>query len=250
MTSCIRWTFVICNFVFLVAGAIAFGIGVWGVVEGTDYDAITGSETVSAAALLLVGGIVTFAVASVGIIGACGMWRPLLLIYAIAVALIIILEFVAAIVAFVFVDEITDQIRENMEDAIRDYRFNSTDEDFDEDVNDVVNRVQDTFECCGVDNATDWFSINGNFTRDNGNQPPASCNCDLSDSDCSQFTVNGNTFSAWSEGCLQQLEDNLEPVGIAIGVLAIIFAVIEALLILMALGLFCRVYMAKRQSVV
>ena len=52
-------------------------------VEGSDYDAITGSETISAAALLLVGGIVTFIVASVGILGACAMWRPLLLIVSI-----------------------------------------------------------------------------------------------------------------------------------------------------------------------
>ena len=49
-------------------------------VVGTDYDVITGSDTVSAAALLLVGGIVTFVVATVGIIGACAMWRPLLII--------------------------------------------------------------------------------------------------------------------------------------------------------------------------
>ena len=61
-------------------GAIAFAIGVWGVVVGSDYDVITGNETVSAAALLLVSGIVTLSVAALGIVGACGMWRPLLVI--------------------------------------------------------------------------------------------------------------------------------------------------------------------------
>jgi hypothetical protein len=59
-----------------------------------------------------------------------------------------------------------------------------------------------------------------------------------------------NRYVVISQGCLEELEDNLEPVGIAVGVLAIIFAIIEVLLILMALGLCCRVYMAKRQSVV
>jgi hypothetical protein len=231
-----------------VVGAIAFGIGVWGVVEGTDYDAITGDETVSAAALLLVGGIVTFAVASVGIVGACGMCRPLLFIYALAVAVIIILEFVAAILAFVFVDEITDQIRENMEEAIMDYRFNSSAADFDEDNNDVVDRVQNTFDCCGIDNATDWRTFNLIFFNANGGQPPASCSCTSPGTGgCMRFE---DSYNAWSVGCLEELEDNLEPVGIAVGVLAIIFAIIEVLLILMALGLCCRVYMAKRQSVV
>lgn len=61
-------------------GAIAFAIGVWGVVVGRDYDTVTGSETVSAAALILVGGLVTMAVSFVGIVGACAMWRPLLVI--------------------------------------------------------------------------------------------------------------------------------------------------------------------------
>jgi hypothetical protein len=127
-----------------VLGAIAFAIGVWGIVVGTDYDVITGSETVSFAALLLVGGIVTFIVASIGIIGACAMWRPLLLIYIIALVVIIILEFVAAILAFVFVDTISDEVRERMEDAIVDYRFNRTSEGFDNDVNTAVDNVQET----------------------------------------------------------------------------------------------------------
>lgn len=63
-----------------MVGAIAFAIGVWGVVVGSDYSVITGDETVSAAALLLVGGVITFAVAAIGIVGACAMWKPLLLI--------------------------------------------------------------------------------------------------------------------------------------------------------------------------
>jgi hypothetical protein len=36
-----------------------------------------------------------------------------------------------------------------------------------------------------------------------------------------------NRYVVISQGCLEELEDNLEPVGIAVGVLAIIFAIIE-----------------------
>ena len=54
---------------------------------GTDYDVITGSDTVSFAALLLVGGVITFIVAAVGIVGACAMWRPLLIIVSLSLSL-------------------------------------------------------------------------------------------------------------------------------------------------------------------
>ena len=49
-------------------------------VEGREYDVVTGDDTLSAAVLLLVGGFITMIVAFVGIVGAIGMWRPLLLI--------------------------------------------------------------------------------------------------------------------------------------------------------------------------
>lgn len=49
-------------------------------VEGREYDVVTGSDTLSAAVLLLVGGFITMIVAVVGIVGAFGMWRPLLFI--------------------------------------------------------------------------------------------------------------------------------------------------------------------------
>jgi hypothetical protein len=236
--------------VLQVVGAVAFAIGVYGIVMGSDFDVITGDDVVSAAAILLVGGIVTFIVATIGVIGACAMWRPLLLIYAISVAVIVILEFVAAIIAFVFVDTITDEIRDNMEGAISDFRFNSSFEGYDSDVNNAIETVQETFECCGVDNATDWYTFNRPAFIANGGEPPF-CDCDLSDDDnCRQYTVAGFSFTAWEDGCAQRLEDNLETVGIAIGVLSIIFAVIEVLLILMALGLCCCIYSAHRQGVV
>ena len=41
------------------------------------------------------------------------------------------------------------------------------------------------------------------------------------------LVITNHLISIKFQGCLQQLEDNLEPVGIAIGVLAIIFAIIE-----------------------
>jgi hypothetical protein len=81
-TNCVRWFFVICNFVFLGLGAITTGIGVWGLVVGSegDYDVITGNNTLSTAAVLLAAGVITLLIAALGICGAWGMWRPILIV--------------------------------------------------------------------------------------------------------------------------------------------------------------------------
>lgn len=250
-TKCVRWAFVIFNVVFMVFGAIAFSIGVWGAVVGSTYEVITGSDAVSAAALLVVGGVITMVIAAVGIIGACGMWRPLLVIYAIFVVIVIIFEFVAAVLAFIFVENITERIDDNMRDAIRDYEFDGS-----SDTNTAVENVQDLFDCCGADNATDWVSLNPDAVRANNNVPPADCTCSLDEDGCILFenVMIGNgsliSFNAWEDGCVSLLEENLEPVGIAIGVIAIIFAAIESVLAMMALCLCCCIYSARRQAVV
>ena len=100
-----------------------------------------------------------------------------------------------------------------MKDAIQDYHVNSDDPDHESDVNDAVEGVQETvcetfllsfwnpyimsssmhaplpplslsmhcieitllpqFDCCGVDNATDWLRFNNASVLQNDNIPPA-----------------------------------------------------------------------------
>ena len=76
-----------------VLGAVTLSIGIWGLVVGSegDYDVITGNNTISAAAVLLAAGIITFLIATIGIIGAWGMWRPLLIIVSRIIASIVII---------------------------------------------------------------------------------------------------------------------------------------------------------------
>lgn len=59
-----------------------FAGGAWllYVGEENDYDVITGSSIVSGAALLVLAGGVALVVSAVGMVGAFGMWRPILII--------------------------------------------------------------------------------------------------------------------------------------------------------------------------
>ena len=64
-----------------VISLAVFALGAWllYVREENDYDVITGSGSiVSGAALLLLGGGVAIVVSALGMVGAYGLWRPVL----------------------------------------------------------------------------------------------------------------------------------------------------------------------------
>ena len=56
------------------------GGGIYLVIVGRTYAFITGSEYASGAPLLIVCGVVTLVIAIIGVIAACGLWWPLMLI--------------------------------------------------------------------------------------------------------------------------------------------------------------------------
>ncbi len=64
-------------------GLTLLGIGIWLVVVANDQEeaeTITGDSYVAGGALLIVSAIVTIAICAVGVIGAIGLFRPLLVI--------------------------------------------------------------------------------------------------------------------------------------------------------------------------
>ena len=67
-------------FQLFAAGIVGLGSYLIHLGEENDYSVITGSNIVSGAALLIVGGVITLSVSAIGIIGACGLWKPILFI--------------------------------------------------------------------------------------------------------------------------------------------------------------------------
>lgn len=250
LTNCTRVFFILlnCIFVLFAAAIVALGSYLLYLGEENDYSVITGSNIVSGAALLLVAGVITLTVTAVGIVGACGMWRPLLFIYIVSVVVMVAMFIAAGVLGFVFRDEVTDELDERMTDAVKDYRTDESDEGYNEDVNDVVAYFQETFECCGVNSSVDWFTFNPNVTHEGGNKPPRECLCDIGeDDDCVNFNFTYSPpeslveqradYNAWDRGCLDRVEDNLTAIAISVGVLGIIVAMIGLIGILFSICL-------------
>ena len=256
-TNCTRIVFILLNIAFLVLGAAIAGVAGWLIYlgEDNDYSVITGHTLVSGAALLLTAGIVTVVISGVGIVGSCGMWRPLLFIYILIIFFVALIEIAAGITGLVLRDQVANEVKDRMMSAVEDYRYSSSSSDYRRDVNNVVGHVQRTFECCGVNSSRDWFMLNENVTDAEGGRPPRSCQCTVGrQSHCAEFNftyippgsqVERNVeYEAWNRGCLTFVRDNLTTVAIAMGTLGFVVAAIELLGVALAIGLF--VCIAKR----
>ena len=258
-TNCARIVFILLNLFFVLIGAALAGVAGWLIYlgEDNDYSVITGHTLVSGAALLLTAGVITIFIAAVGIVGSCGMWRPLLFVYILMIIFAALIEIAAGITGLVLRDQVANEVKDRMTDAMEDYRASSSADDYRRDVNNVVGYVQRTFECCGVNSSVDWFMVNPNATVAEGNRPPRSCGCTVGrQSHCAQFNFTyippGSQeerqalYQAWNRGCLSYVRDNLATLAITMGALGFAVAAVELLGVALAIGLF--VCIAKRSN--
>lgn len=267
----VRFGFIFLNAFFVVLGIIDLALGIYVVVEASEYDdaeSITGENVVAGGAILIVSGIITILLCGGGIIGAIFKNRPILIVYSIILTIIIILQIVSAIIGFVNADNLSDEVEENFEQAIEDYRAEEQD-DYDSTAADAVDYLQEELECCGVTNYTDYIRFNLDFFCDNNTAnsfqfgPPDSCRCvvaeepDMENStDCKLFVstscadLGPITFEVWTDGCLDTLEDIFEAYSIILGVIGIIFAILEIIGIVLAILLVVFITSGRTEKVV
>lgn len=73
---------------------------------------------------------------------------------------------------FTWIWQDNDLIRSDLQRALGNY-YNDTTEGYDEPLNDAVDFIQETLECCGITNYTDW--INTTFFDDTDRLPSSCC---------------------------------------------------------------------------
>ena len=157
----IKWIFIIFNAFFAICGLILIGFG--GYLVGTNYSTLGfGGNLVGAGVLLIICGLVTFALAVFGAIGGLFQLRPFLVIFAIALIILVVIEVIAAILVFAFGSSIIVVFRDLMNQYGTD---NATRE--------AIDNVQNNFNCCGASSPDDWR--NTPYYRQNNEQLPPSC---------------------------------------------------------------------------
>ncbi|XP_077569750.1 CD151 antigen-like [Stigmatopora nigra] len=216
-TICLKYLLITFNFLFWLAGGVVMAVGVWTLVEKSDYISLLPSMTYAASAYILVlaGAIVMVT----GVLGCCATFkeqRSLLRVYFVLLLCIFLLEILAGVLAYIYYRQLNEELKENLrETMIQKYEQKTH-----EHVTSAVDKLQQEFKCCGSNNSSDWEeSVWIRSDDGNGRVVPDSC-CKTPSEKCGRGGHPSNIYKV-EGGCISKLEkfiqDHLKIIG-AVGI--------------------------------
>ncbi|GFO05594.1 tetraspanin [Plakobranchus ocellatus] len=220
--KCVKYLLFLFNLIFVLAGIGLVAAGAYVKIKLDQYYDFFGNDYMGPGILLIVVGVFIFILA---FFGCCGAYKEnycLTMTFAVFLGIIFILEISGGIAAFVLRDDIESEIEQVLSDAQKNY--NTTGHDG---VTSAWDKLQEEFDCCGVQNFSDWKSVLPN-------KPPASC-CkeDVTDDQCSGRSYT-NTVPIYTEGCRASFEKYLKDKVAIIGGVGIGLAFVQVVGILFA----------------
>ncbi|XP_071752617.1 CD151 antigen [Centroberyx gerrardi] len=201
-TVCLKYLLFIFNVLFWLAGGAVLAVGVWTVVEKSEYISLLNSGYYSASAYILIaaGAIVVVT----GIIGCCATlkeMKSLLIVYFILLFCIFLLEVVAGVLAYINYQELDEELRQNLRETMQQ-KYQQPGE---ESITQAVDKLQQEFKCCGSKNSSDWSASVWIQAVENKRLVPDSC-CKTPTDYCGQRDHPSNIYKV-EGGCIMKLED-------------------------------------------
>ena len=207
LTTCpkiVKWAFVVFNIFLGALGIVLFALGVRvvTVTASVPPQSVAGQDSlltmlvIAGGVLHFICGIVIFALAVVGVLGAVIQARLLLVIYATMLSAITVIQFIGVIVPLVALSpsaNLTPILSSLLTQFIRGYTLPPANAG----QNDFIDNIQNTSSCCGVNNATDWME--SPLFIDRGILPPSCCSF-LFGSDCML-----NSTNIHESGCITRI---------------------------------------------
>ncbi|CAJ1056584.1 CD151 antigen [Xyrichtys novacula] len=221
-TICLKYLLFLFNILFWLAGGAVLAVGVWTLVEKSDYISLLNSSLYSASAYILIAAGVIVIVT--GIIGCCATlkeMKSLLLVYLILLLCIFLLEIIAGVLAYIKYQELDEDLRQNLQVTMQQ-KYQQPGEDS---VTQAVDRLQEEFKCCGSHNSSDWMDsvwiqANKRLVPDSCCKTPSEL-CGLRDHPSNIYKVEGGCIMKLEEFILSQLYI-LGAVGIGIAFLQLV----------------------------
>uniref|UniRef100_A0A3P9LZV8 Tetraspanin n=1 Tax=Oryzias latipes TaxID=8090 RepID=A0A3P9LZV8_ORYLA len=159
-TICLKYLLFLFNILFWLAGGTVLAVGVWTLVEKSDYVSLLNSNLYSASAYTLIaaGAVVVMS----GIVGCCATlkeMRSLLIVYLVLLLCIFLLEVIAGVMAYInyqdcfpFCNQLDEELRQNLKGTmVQKYK-----QPGEESITQALDRLQQEFKCCGSFNFSDW----------------------------------------------------------------------------------------------
>lgn len=230
-TICLKYLLFLFNVLFWLAGGVVLAVGVWTLVEKSDYISLLNSSFYSVSAYILIAAGVI--VIMTGIIGCCATlkeMKSLLIVYLILLLCIFLLEIIAGILAYItyqhcfpFCYQLDEELRQNLTGTMQQkYRQPGQ-----ESITDAVDKLQEEFKCCGSHNFSDWADSVWIQSGKSERLVPDSCCktpmelCGIRDHPSNIYKVEGGCVEKLEEFILSQLYI-LSAVGIGIAFLQLV----------------------------
>uniref|UniRef100_A0A3B3WT47 Tetraspanin n=1 Tax=Poecilia mexicana TaxID=48701 RepID=A0A3B3WT47_9TELE len=199
LTVCLKYLLFLFNFLFWVGGAAVLGVGVWTLVEKSDYLSLLASSTfaVSAYILILAGGLVVVT----GFLGCCAVIRE---------------QRSCLSTCLLCSHFLSDELKEHLNQTMTENYAQPGKET----ITSAVDRLQQDFKCCGSNNSQDWtLSVYIRSERSGGRVVPDSC-CKTITADCGRRDHPSNIYKV-EGGCITKLEQFLADHLLVIGAVGI-----------------------------
>ncbi|KAJ0028963.1 hypothetical protein NQD34_003960 [Periophthalmus magnuspinnatus] len=223
-TICLKYLLFLFNILFLLAGGAVLAVGVWTLVEKSDYISLLSSSLYSISAYLLIaaGTIVILT----GLIGCCATLKEiksLLIVYLVLLLAIFLLEIIAGILAFINYQELDEELQQNLKQTMQQ-KYHQPGEDS---VTQAVDRLHQEFKCCGSNSSADWAE--SLWIQDSSNERlvPDSC-CKTPGDLCGRRDHPSNIYRV-EGGCIQKLEMFILKQLYVLGALSITIASLQLL---------------------
>ncbi|XP_026166286.1 CD151 antigen isoform X1 [Mastacembelus armatus] len=208
-TICLKYLLLLFNILFWLAGGVVLGVGVWTLVEKSDYISLLNSSFYSASAYILIAaGLIVIVT---GIIGCCATLKELkslLIVYLILLLCIFLLEIIAGVLAYInyqecfpFCYQLDEELRQNLKLTMQQ-KYQQPEE---QSITQAVDKLQQEFKCCGSNNFSDWRESVWIQAADNQRLVPDSC-CKTPAELCGRRDHPSNIYNI-EGGCIMKLED-------------------------------------------
>ncbi|XP_019712674.1 CD151 antigen isoform X1 [Hippocampus comes] len=228
-TICLKYILFIFNILFWLAGGAVLAVGVWTLVEKSDYINLLNSNFYTASAYILIAAGAVVIVT--GIIGCCATlseMKSLLIVYLVLLLCVFLLEIIAGVLAYVtyqecfpFCHQLDEELRQNLKMTMQ-HKYHQAGEDS---VTQAVDKLHQEFQCCGSNSSSDWRdSIWIEATQYQQLVPDSCCKtpsilCGIRDHPSNVYKVEG--------GCVMKLEEFILSQLYILGALGIGIAVLQ-----------------------
>ncbi|XP_073423911.1 tetraspanin-11-like [Dendrobates tinctorius] len=217
-TVCVKYLLFLFNFFFWIGGAAVIAMGLWTLLEKSNYIAFLANSTLSVSAyiLLFAGGVVMIT----GFLGCCALIREHKTCLSIYLAILISVytaELAAGVLSYMYHETISEELKESLNETIvHHYGLPGM-----EDLTYAINHLQQDFRCCGSESYEDWsYSFYISTAVYSGHRKvPDSC-CKTVTIACGERDHPSNIYKV-EGGCITVLQEFIQEHLLIIGAVSV-----------------------------